>query len=213
MTQQEQPKDNGQQTAQQQDNKTFCPCCGQRTFNKHTKIQDNLLNHYLACMMTGTQFWRDYELYDGKLRIRATIPAYSRLKDIQVLLGQLRARVGTPQGAELSSMFTELQFVLRRLLSIQEIQIRDPNGMGNRVIKRTYDIVVNALKQGLQGNGDWQKLKAALTTAYTYVRDAHTGVVVPFQLLSSVADAHALIYSTITSAGLDENFWQGIKLS
>lgn len=45
------------------------------------------------------------------------------------------------------------------------------------------------------------------------MRDTNTGVSVPFVLLSSVADAHMLVYNTITSAGLDENFWQGIKLT
>ena len=49
-----------------------CPCCGKPTLTRPVKINDELLDHYMSCIISGVPFHRTYDIYGGKIRVTVT---------------------------------------------------------------------------------------------------------------------------------------------
>ena len=43
----------------------ICPCCKKRTLPSNPEVSDELMEQYLACMLTGAPFKHVYKLFKG----------------------------------------------------------------------------------------------------------------------------------------------------
>lgn len=46
-----------------------CPCCGKPTLVKPLELNGPILDHYIACLVSGVPFSHTYPIYKGKLEV------------------------------------------------------------------------------------------------------------------------------------------------
>lgn len=190
-----------------------CPCCGSTTEKTTVKVSDQVMDHFLACLYTGQAFWRDYEVYDGRVRIRSVIPDSNKTSLLLDVLKRLQVGAGS---SVTEQQLTELQFGLRCMLATAQIQISSPDPEHTLASVTRPSTVCTQLLEGcrkaLASGGVFDASQWCQKLLYT-LQDPGQCTAVPLALLISVHQVHRTVYNTIMNAGFGENFWHGIELT
>ena len=66
---QQQATETQKEPAQKEPELMLCPCCNKRTLVRPIEAKGELLDHYMACILSGEPFWREYPVYHGNLLV------------------------------------------------------------------------------------------------------------------------------------------------
>ena len=193
---------------------TVCPCCGAVSDKTEVKVSDQVMDHFLACLYTGQAFWRDYRIYNDKVRVRVTIPDQNKTS---LLLYVLKKLIAKPQDSGISEQqITQLQLGLRCMLAITEVEISSPNPQSSLAsITRPGDTCLQLLeccKRALDTGATTDVAEWCEKLLFT-LQDPGQCTAIPLGVLVSIYHVHKTVYNTIIGAGFGKNFWQGIELT
>ena len=206
----EQPQQQPQEQAQQEppkERRTMCPCCHQMTLPETPdKLNPELVDQYMACVLSGTPFSHEYPLYNGRMLVTAAAPTPEQKNAADTLVSILN-ECTSPLIIERDNM----RGMIRIAASIQEIKL-NPGRDDMRVYHPAASLVemAAALKQyksqyPTEHDGVAMKLKQ-LTSPETM-----SGI--PPHVLIAVTNTHASITAIMNNLGFDRNFWKGIELA
>lgn len=200
---------------EQEKQKTKCPCCGANTYDADPNIDNETVDHFLSCIMTGVSFWKEYKLFDGRLSIEITIPRNEKRDELFATLTKLQ-NFYTPQGQSEHMLLTTL---LGRFLYVRKITF-DKKLATERVydIAKHVDNMCAVIQQKCDDILALPKAKLpALQDVYKQLlmKTENTASVsgVPTQLLDKIIEQHNALYKQLVTRGLDQPFWKGIKLA
>lgn len=191
-----------------------CPCCRKPTLVKPLELSGPVLDHYMACLVSGTPFSHTYPIYKGKLEITAT--RLSKEQEQKVLMAsnvitQCEARL-----PEISSVIRELNNMIKLYCCIKEIKLNAGD------LKAFYpQDAVFVVCDGLTGirmdilsntisNED---LTEKLNNWYKTLVSPSVLSAVPSTMIAGVVETHSQLYYILLESGFDVNFWTGIELA
>lgn len=193
-----------------------CPCCGKPTLPKPVKPNQELVDHWLACMMTGTPFSHAYPIYDGKLTVtvtRLSAAQVDKLDQSLTVLDLLKAKAWPDPGCPVN--LDLLRGLIRRLVSIKEIKLHGshPVVFAPQPVALGWCGRLVSEKAALLAFTDISSVSELLQACYDDLTNPELVSAVPDEMLLAVLSAHVSISDILMSAGFDSNFWKGIELA
>ena len=180
-----------------------CPCCGKYTLAKPIKVGNALLDQWMACMVTGEPFSREYALYGGKVLVTAVTRDTARASRLETALSAIDAagdecmpasgRSALANALRLFSVVRTIEF------SASPRRVFQPGAAADKAV----DLI-------LDGDGP---LAERLRTASDLLGDSANVSSLPPNMLVAVGQAHATVTDILVDAGIDEDFWRGIELA
>lgn len=193
-----------------------CPCCGKPTLPRPIKPNPQLLDHWLACMVTGVPFSHEYPVYEGRVLVtcsKLTAEQADTIDQLTTVLDSLPNKKW--EADEPPCNIEQLRSLSRLLISIPNITVN----AGSRKVFKPQDEVMAVASDILLHKRDiamfenvevWSKtLKQGLGRLLN--SELVSGV--PLVILMGVVRAHNSVSDVLLSTGFDENFWQGIELA
>lgn len=178
----------------------ICPCCGKPTLEiDNVQISPEILDHFLACVITGEPFARDYFLYNGKMKVRVTSLPDETLDAMNILTSKFNF-IEDQKIKDAYSLFIARLFTL---LPIVSVSIKKD---GQEVSKNIQAVV----KPMLQQAGDHIKDLEWLTKAYTVMLDPEVCFKVPKRVMEEVVAGHLKIEKLLEMQSTSKTFFQGI---
>ena len=198
----------------------LCPCCGQPLKDGAPKPPDAKMALWMSAMLSGTPYTDTYPLYGGAVRVTASVTGPQRSRALARALTRLRTlrdraidRTDDPICLDFVERYDDLEAALRTLAFIREVTV---DGDGD---SRVYDVagVVWPIVETIASTPvpDKDELAATLKTTMSALEDLERPELVsglPANAMVSVASVHQQIASLLSDAGMDENFWRGIRL-
>lgn len=207
--------ENKQNSTEAEDaNMDICPCCGKRSIPKPAKINADLMDQWLACMVTATPFSHEYPLYGGRIKITVSKLSAEQQDSLRMANAAIVQYTHNKQQDELACDTQELRALLQLLAVIQRIEITKKSG----ILFRPQDIAMAACSDILaaskhSGESVTETIEEALKRAYGNLTDPSRVSGIPINTLVTVAKAHADLYTILLSNGFDDSFWEGIELA
>jgi hypothetical protein len=197
----------------------LCPCCNKRTLVRPIEVKGELLDHYMACILSGEPFWREYPIYRGHMLVTVS---QINSEDQELMeagissLDSLSALLNKAAKVELNKL-QYLQNLIKLYGSIQTIKVKSKDGFKAFLPKSHVLSVCEGLKD----------LALKLVTEEVTPEDAMLEVdkahkvltnqqllsAAPHPLLMSVVESHNYLYNLLLASGFDTNFWEGIELA
>lgn len=201
-------------TEAEESNMDICPCCGKRSIPKPAKINADLMEQWLACMVTATPFSHEYPLYGGRIKITVSKLSAEQEDSLKMANAVIAQYAYNKQQDELACNTHTLRALLQLLSVIQRVEIS--KGLG--VLFSPQDIAMTACSDILAASkrGDesvTETIEEALKHAYGNLTDPSKVSGIPFNTLITVAKAHTDLYTILLSNGFDRSFWAGIELA
>lgn len=193
-----------------------CPCCGKLTLVRPVEVKGEILDHYMACIMTGTSFWHTYKIYGDK--IAATVTQLDR--DLSQKLTLLSSDVDTISAyvpEETGMKCKHIWNMCGLYIHIKGISINA--GLESRTFT-PQDAAIKAcdmlrpLNMGRVAKEiSDEDIVAKIDAAYALLSDPSVVSAVPNRMLIALVESHNRLYDLLMSAGFDANFWDGIELA
>ena len=214
------------EAGEKNEQKIKCPCCGKTTLDKPLDIKSQVLDEYLASIMSGVSFSHTYQLYNGKLEVTVTVleKQLSRtLLSIKQLFTDLR-RCIEETDIKKESILNDITGALNLYIVIKSI-----NTYQNGQLARSFepaqkmaalcsdildlqDKIYNFMNPDYKEE-DKDSIFESLQALYTkYCTEASLSSI-PALMLEAVAKTHSDLYDILLNSGFDENFWHGIELA
>ena len=198
----------------------LCPCCGQPLKDGAPKPPAAKMALWMSAMLSGTPYTDTYPLYGGSVHVTASVTGPQRSRALARALTRLRTlrdraidRTDDPICLDFVERYDDLEAALRTLAFIREVTV---DGDGD---SRAYDVagVVWPIVETIASTPvpDKDELAATLKTTMSALEDLERPELVsglPANAMVSVASVHQQIASLLSDAGMDENFWRGIRL-
>lgn len=202
------------------DKSRICPCCGQTLTSPSPKPPDAKMALWMSAMLSGTPYTDTYPLYGGAVRVTASVTGPQRSRALSRALTRLRTlrdraidRTDDPICLDFVERYDDLEAALRTLAFIREVTV---DGDGD---SRVYDVdgVVWPIVETIASTPvpDKDELAATLKATMSALEDLERPELVsglPANAMVSVASVHQQIAALLSDAGMDENFWRGIRL-
>lgn len=207
--------ENKQNSTEAEDsNMDICPCCGKRSIPKPAKINADLMDQWLACMITATPFSHEYPLYAGRIKITVSKLSLEQQDSLRMANAAIVQYAYNKQQDELACDIPDLRALLQLLSVIQSIEVTKKSS----ILFRPQDIVMGACSDILaaskhSGESATETIEEALKRAYGNLTDPSKVSGIPTNTLITVAKAHADLYTILLSNGFDNSFWAGIELA
>ena len=210
------PEDNEEQ--QTKPNFIICPCCGKPTLTPPVKPKDELMDHWLACMVTATPFTHIYPMYNG--RIYVTVRANSADSDGKVsMLASILDSIGARDDlmAVHQANIPQLKAMARICIHLPKREIAS-SGADARVFTPAECVVMaldklyplrSAILSGAQID-DFQLTMAEVTKLLTAPENVTS---LPPDILSMTVETHLQLNNILMNTGFDKTFWAGIELA
>lgn len=206
-------------STQQQNKRTIqCPCCKQGTLNTPVKVPDELVDYWLAGVLSGTPFIRTYPMYGGKLNITVQQVGFEdgALVDDMVFVIDAVSRHDSAlvPPIDLDHM-RDLAFIYAPILSISS----DMNIISSPTTYKPSSVVMEAAEElakyrnACTGEDIPEDCVTALSKHYARFIDPKLMSSLPSYVCLAASEAHARLAKVLTDAGLDANFWKGIELA
>lgn len=203
-------------TEAEESNMDICPCCGKRSIPKPAKINADLMDQWLACMVTATPFSHEYPLYDGRIKITVTRLAdgdRDKVQRVVTILNTLKGKEWGDNGKPCD--IPELVALLQVLASIEQVKVFS-GGQTNlynpkKAVLDACDNII-AFEDKIATFDCVDVWKGTVSTCYNKLQNPTVVSGVPLVMLSAAARAHAELYNLLLSNGFDKDFWQGIEL-
>lgn len=193
-----------------------CPCCGKPTLQRPVKPNPQLLDHWLACMVTGVPFSHEYPVYEGRVLVtcsKLTAKQSEMIDQLTTVLDSLpnkkwetgEAPCNIEQLRALSRLYIAIPTIKITTSSLKLFKPQDEvlavaadilEHKRNIALFEQVDVWSNVLKQSLD-----RLLNSELVSG------------VPLVILMGVVRAHSSVSDVLLSTGFDENFWEGIELA
>lgn len=214
------------QEEQKDENTIPCPCCGKSTLHKPVKIKDEMLDHYMSCILTGVPFWHAYPLYDGKLTVKIGLLTREQLdliNRVARLCIQAREYSRIPQEdidivQRRTRLFMHIQGIDTKVNTVAQ-QSWQPSAALSEALPAYIDKLTKLMDELRGESKDAEAYKDAVTATKDIFHamsqlcsDTALLSSVPEALLAVALDTHNQIYGILVSAGIDVNFWEGIEL-
>lgn len=192
----------------------ICPCCGKATLKKPIAPSGEIMDHFLACMMTGEPYVRPYSLYGGKMTIavsQVTTTLAKKVESACTILSGWDAKF-----PDRSTQINLISGAIKTYACIESVRV-DAGSVkvftpGSRVLDMCGEIIELA-RPVSTGDVDDATLGAALDKFEKLVTDNQLMSAVPSSVLLSLAQLHSQVYGMLLDAGFDKNFWGRIKLA
>jgi len=186
-----------------------CPCCGKNTLKTPLKVNAELMDHYMSCVMTGVPFWHEYPLYNGRivLRIKMLDAEHQQLLDRVSTALEILQDATNIQTEKLQ--VNQLRVLIRNQLHLEQVKVSNGPGMKTWNVAETVADKIKAFFTKDTGTTiDIAQYKAL----YELCHDATLVSGLSEQLLAVTIDTHYRLSSILIATGIDENFWRGIEL-
>jgi hypothetical protein len=195
--------------------KVICPCCGKPTLDKPLAIKNNLLDHFLSCLITHTQFHHTYELFDGKIKVTcAQLDDKDKQlsKDIATSLQSLVLVDDIIEDHKCIAIANTF-YLMMHITSIQITAGDMPSLYHPQTVARSI------VKDCLGAISKYKEDKSSIdivNTVYSYYDKVTEPTLVsslPTDVLAQVQETHEKLYNLLLESGFDGNFWKGIELA
>ena len=194
---------------EQEDALMRCPCCGKNTLKTPLKVNQELMDHYMSCVMTGVPFWHDYPLYGGKIVLRITMLDNERQRLLDKLSTALE--ILTEQVVQSEKLqANQLRVLARNLMHLEQVKMA--NGPGVKVWQVAVTLT-EKLRELFGSDRTPKVVGEQFQELYDFCHDPEKVSGLSEQLLSVAIDTHYRLSSILIATGIDENFWQGIELA
>jgi len=192
----------------------ICPCCGKPTLPVPVTPNAQLLDHWLACMATGVPFSRTYPLYAGRVKITVTQLTPENADAVTAMCTKLSLIASNIILDDLSLNVDMLASAAKICIGIESIEMK---ANGQDLLFKPAECVLKAaelLKQIDIGDSvDKGKLANVIREISDNLISPKYMSAVPPKLLLLLLETHNKLYDVLLNAGLDKNFWDGIKLA
>lgn len=195
---------------------TICPCCGKATLPSPAKPNEQLMDHWLACIVTGTPFTHTYNVYDGKLAITVSQLTPDMAKIVNNIETIINIAQKKPDANTITSELSSIISTAKTVITIMDIEMTTKNNHKlyhpNEVVTNVSDILTK-IKYDLSINDSIEPYKETLLNCYKTItsKDLISGV--PAQIIFSVLQTHNNLSTILMDSGFDSNFWKGIELA
>lgn len=175
----------------------ICPCCKQMTLQVPVQLKDIQLQNYIACMLTGEPFKKQYNLFNGKLRITLIDISDFKLSKIQYITAIWRRQTDP----KIKDILKNILDILIARSSIYKVEIQNQNNA-----KIAYDI------QSIWKEAANATLKATCKQDYqkvaTLLTDSNNISPVTFVIFQRLIQKHNILLDAIIQSGFDQNFFE-----
>ena len=107
-------------TEQQYD---ICPCCGKPTLKRPVKPGQELTDHWMACMISGTPFTHTYPLFKGRVEIMVGMMSPETEGKLSLLTSMLDLAESRLEGNAPVNM-AQVKAMLRMCALVHKVRIR-----------------------------------------------------------------------------------------
>ena len=192
----------------------ICPCCGQKTLHKPVTPDQELTDHFLSCMLTGTPYAKDYELYGGKLVVnvsQVTSELSTKVEHVCTILDNWDKQL-----ADSKAPIQIIKDAVRIFACIPKVQLKTAVGSvllpSDQIMLICGKVETYHNKRLEQANTD-EYLKNCVSELLAMASDTTVLSAVPKDVLMSLIQIHANLYTILVDSGFDANFWERIKLA
>lgn len=195
-----------------------CPCCKQQTLIKPVEVNGEILDQFLACMISGQPFAHTYQMFQGKVGITVahlTREFATRMRIISTKVDGLC----TDLSYETRVKVTQIMDQMKLLCNIQSVQITGGQHSAEyqpaAVVSSCLDYLDEVLTNTLDAEPDTQtdQLLDVFEKISKRINNPTEVSAVPQIALVNVVEAHAQVSSILIASGFDTNFWAGIELA
>lgn len=190
-----------------------CPCCGKMTLHKPVKPGQDIMDHFMACMLTGTPYKQTYELYGGRMRVTVT----QITNDIRRYVMDACAALDSWRDllVDRNTELEEMKDALRTYSCIVDVTV------DNGTVRTFYPgegmhelcTEITALREAVNGGKVTpDELRASVDKLNAKTKDPATISSLPPTMLMASFQLHNQLFQIMMDAGFDENFWDRIKL-
>ena len=198
-----------------EDGTIICPCCGKKTLHKPLKLDPEWMDQYMACMLTGEPYSREYTLYNGAISITVTSlsselaervsSALVDMEGFDELSGEPAAIDAARQLLQVYSMIPEI-----RITTKGKTATFRPLEAVNAVLDSVHDIRKRLDDKEL-GDVD---VKALMRDKISLpMKDVKKLSGLPVSSLRSIILIHDQMLRVLTESAFDQSFWSRIKLA
>ena len=217
---QQQAADTQKAPAQKEPELMLCPCCNKRTLVRPIEAKGELLDHYMACILSGEPFWREYPVYHGNLLVtvsQLTAEEQALTEAGLSELTSLEAMLDAIPKSELDKL-QHIKNLVKLYVSVPSIKVKSRDKGFVAFSPKTHVLSACAAITGIAPKLVTDELNPR--TALEEVDKAHKLLTnqkmvsaVPQPLLMSVIESHNYLYNILLASGFDTNFWEGIELA
>jgi hypothetical protein len=189
--------------------KRICPCCGQPTLARPVlKINDELLDQFMSCTITGQPFAREYPLFDGRVLVQVSQPssdAWEKLDLCDFALAHM-------DGMDPNVPVDKLRSLIKALAGIDKVTVIYK---GENRVFHPMEVLSKEIPEILAAVDLEDKAEAGsrLSQVFSRLSSPQNISAIPIRMLMAVNDAHAQISDILLEAGFDSNFWKGIEFA
>lgn len=192
----------------------ICPCCGKPTLKKPLNINGELLDRFLACVISGEPFTNTYKLYGGRVQIDTTMLDSISVMRTAVLEQHIREYASEFSGqidAELS-IFLPL---LRIYNSIRSIVVSSDGSSRVIPVSEVLAGMISRMDDKVRDRKaeNAEDCRRLLSDAISYLQGKDGIGVLPINVIGNIVSTHNSLYNILMDSGFDKNFWDGIELA
>lgn len=202
------------------DKSRICPCCGQTLTSPSPKTPDGKMALWMAAMMSGTPYTDTYPLYGGAVTVTAAMPDRQASLKLSRALTSLRSlrdvaidRQDDPVCRNFTDRYDDLEAALRTLAFVREVTFTDNGDHREYDVASVVGPIVGMLAELRQpGKDNLAETVSLVTEALEDLERPELVSGLPAQAMVTVVAVHQQMHSMLSEAGMDENFWRGIRL-
>lgn len=184
----------------QKQKKRICPCCGMQSLSEVPQVSQDVLDQYIACIMTGEPFIKTYLAYDGKISIQV-----SNMTDTLSTKAMKASDYIDKASLELHVKETA-KYITYRLLVIPSITVTT----GTQ--SKRFDIQ-NNVSLAIQQMLSKQDINKAVQEYIQNITSASTCSGLPAKLLDKVTKHHTDLLNALVQRGFDQSFCNSIQFN
>lgn len=179
--------------------KVYCPCCGQQTLDAYTQPDQQTVDRYIACLLTGEAFSKVYSLYNGKITIQV-----SNLTD-RLTTKAMKATAIISRSNNQEVLKQGLGYLTYRLLPIKNITVY---GNNEKRIYLVQDQIIKAIDNLLNSDDN---IDVAVQTYSNRVTSPQLFSNIPASILDKTVGVHSHLVNSLIKLGMNQSFYEGIQ--
>ena len=195
----------------------ICPCCGKPTLKRPVKPSQMLMDHWMACMISGTPFTHTYPLFNGRVEITVGIMSSETEGKLSLLTSLLDLAFKWMESSPDKPVnMPQVKAMARMCSVIHKIRLKaSANDWREFLPIDALDIAIKKLlplRETLMEDKEPIGIADILMDIQTLLTAPTTISSLPMDLLATTTEAHMQLNNILMNAGFDENFWSGIEL-
>lgn len=207
MSEEQKTEQNNATQEQPKERHIMCPCCHQMTLPEvPNKLNPQLVDHYMACVLSGVPFNHEYPLFDGRILVTASAPSPEQKQAADQLVSILNGCQ-----SQLIIERDNMRGMIRIMMGIMEIKLNP--GRDDMRVYHPATALTEMLTQLKEYMNSYPEEQDGVAQKLKQLTGPDTASGVPPHVLLAVTNAHASITAILNNIGFDRNFWKGIELA